>query len=222
MSQDTPDIISTLRAELEELRAELEELRGEIAELKAPRHGERTVVGESVRIDPACVLVSRENATIRIGDHTQIWRGGEWTGPITVGKRVFVNQGSYVRPLVTIEDDVSLGPFVRLITDTHEISSGSRRTGTPRKDPILVKRGAWVGAGATVMGGVTIGARSIVAVGAVVNRDVPDDVVVAGVPARIVRRIVDHERGVALDAVTPPAVVPTAEQTPISEEKPSA
>lgn len=161
--------------------------------LTSPRHGDRTILGENVRIDPACTLISRENATIQIGDHTQVWRGGEWTGPITVGKRVFVNQGSYIRPLVTIEDDVSLGPFVRLITDTHDISSGSRRTGTPRKDPILVRRGAWIGAGATVMGGVTIGARSIVAVGAVVNRDVPDDVVVAGVPARVIRRIVDRE-----------------------------
>lgn len=155
-----------------------------------------------MRIDPACTLVSRENATIRIGDHTQVWRGGEWTGPITVGKRVFVNQGSYIRPLVTIEDDVSLGPFVRLITDTHDISSGARRTGTPRKDPILIKRGAWIGAGATVMGGVTVGARSIIAVGAVVNKDVADDVVVAGVPARIVRRIEDPE-GEHIAVLTP-------------------
>ncbi|GAA1327029.1 hypothetical protein GCM10009592_13440 [Brachybacterium rhamnosum] len=190
---------------LAELLAEVEALRAEVRALTTPRHGERTILGENVRIDPACTLISRENATIRIGDHTQVWRGGEWTGPVTVGKRVFVNQGSYIRPLVTIEDDVSLGPFVRLITDSHDISSGSRRTGTPRKDPILVRHGAWIGAGATVMGGVTIGARSIVAVGAVVNRDVPDDVVVAGVPARIVRRIVDREQGAVANLAAYPA-----------------
>lgn len=138
-------------------------------------------------------MISGENATIRIGDHTRIWRGGEWTGPVNVGKRVFVNQGSYIRPLVTLEDDVSLGPFVRLISDTHAIGHRSRRTGTPRKDPIVIGQGTWIGAGATVMGGVKVGARSIVAVGSVVNKDVPDNVLVAGVPARVIRHIRDSE-----------------------------
>ena len=89
------------------------------------------MLGENVFVDPTTVLISGENATIKLGDHTKVWRGGEWTRTVNVGKRVFVNQGSYLGPLVTLEDDVSLGPFARLITDTHEIGRKSRRTGTP-------------------------------------------------------------------------------------------
>lgn len=94
---------------------------------------------------------------------------------------------------MTIEDDVSLGPFVPLISDTHDISAGSRRTGTPRKHPIVIRWGTWIGAGAIVLGGVTLGSCSIVAAGAVVTKDVPDNVVVAGFPARIVGHIRDGE-----------------------------
>lgn len=179
--------------ELAALRAEVAELRAEVDHLTHPQHGSRTFLGESVFVDPDCVLVSGVNATISIGDDSQVWRGGEWSGPVTVGKRVFVNQGSYVRPLVTIEDDVSVGPFVRLISDTHDISAGQRRTGTPRKLPIHIGRGTWIGAGATVLGGVTIGERCIVAVGSVVANDVPDNVLVAGVPAKVIRHIEDGE-----------------------------
>jgi len=175
------------------LRAEVDALKAAIDGLTRPQHGSRTILGDEVFVDPACVLISGEDATISIGDHSQVWRGGEWAGPVRVGKRVFVNQGSYIRPLVTIEDDVSLGPFVRLITDTHDISSGDRRTGTPRKRPIRIGRGTWIGAGATVTGGVTIGSRSIVAVGSVVTSDVPDNVLVGGVPATVIRHIRDSE-----------------------------
>lgn len=190
----TPDELTALRAEIADLRAAVEELT-------RPRHGSQTVLGEAVFVDPACVLLSAENATITIGDHSQVWRGGEWVGPVTVGERVFVNQGSYIRPLVTIEDDVSIGPFVRLISDSHDISPGAKRTGTPRKLPIRIGSGTWIGAGATVVGGVTVGSRCIVAVGAVVTEDVPDNVFVAGVPARIVRHIRDAETFAELVAV---------------------
>ncbi|MGW9402567.1 acyltransferase [Arthrobacter sp. NPDC055585] len=186
---------------IEQLTAQLNELKETVAELTKPKHGSRTILGVNVRVSPDCVLVSNENASITLGDHTQVWRGADWVGPIHVGKRVFINQGSYIRPGVTIEDDVSIGPFVRLISDTHDISTGSRRTGTPRKDPIRVGRGTWIGAGATVLGGVTIGSRSILAAGAVVINDVPDNVIVAGVPAKIVRHISDGEKVAELDAV---------------------
>lgn len=190
----------------EDLLREVAELRASVESLThpEPKLGTGCVVGENVRIDPSCVFFSGPNASITIGDHTQVWRGAEWLGPITVGKRVFINQGSYVRPNVILEDDVSLGPFVRLISDTHDISNGARRTGTPRKDRIVIGRGSWIGAGATVMGGVTVGSRSIVAAGAVVNADVPDNVVVAGIPARIVRHIEDAEDGVTLVPIAGP------------------
>lgn len=193
--------MTTHQDDLSALRAEVADLREKYEALTQPQHGLRTVLADDVFVDPTCVLLSDENATITIGAHSKVWRGGEWVGPVTVGERVFVNQGSYIRPLVTIEDDVSLGPFVRLISDTHDISSGSRRTGTPQKLPIRIGRGTWIGAGATVVGGVTVGERCIVAVGAVVTEDVPDNTLVAGVPAKVIRHIQDTESLAELVAV---------------------
>lgn len=179
--------------QLQTLSAEVTALKRTLSELTSPKHGENTVIGAEVFIDPTCSLVSNKNATIEIGEKSNVWKGAQWVGPIKVGKRVFINQDSYIRPGVTLEDDVSIGPFVRLITDTHEISSGPRRTGAPRKDRILIKKGSWVGSCAQIMGGVTVGERSIVAAGAVVTCDVPDNVVIAGVPARIIRHIRDTD-----------------------------
>ena len=184
--------------QLEELKNQVAALTEAVGALTAERHGENTILGKGSSLDPTCRLGSNKNATIRIGDNTTVWRDAQWLGPIKVGNRVFINQGSYIRPGVTLEDDVSLGPFVRLISDTHDISTGNRRTGTPRKLPIKVGRGTWIGAGATVLGGVTIGSRAIIAAGAVVVDDVPDNAVVGGVPAKVLRIIEDPDPQVAV------------------------
>lgn len=186
---DMKDEIEALRREVAELR----ELIGQTVE-SDPFLGERCEIAEGAQIRAGSSLKTGKWSPIRVGRHTSVWKGAEWVGPITVGERVFVNQGSYIRPNVTIEDDVSIGPFVRLITDTHAISAGKRRTGKPRKDPITIGKGTWIGACATVVGGVTIGSRSIVAAGSVVTSDVPDNVLVAGVPAKVVRHIRDNEK----------------------------
>lgn len=182
---DTQDEIKELRREVAELR----ELIGQKAD-SGPSIGSGCELGERVQVHPGSVLKGK----ISVGDDTVIWPNAQWNGPITVGQSVFINQDSYIRPNVTIEDHVSLGPFVRLITDSHDVSSGQRRTGAPRKDSITIGQGSWVGSCALIMGGVTIGKRSIVAAGAVVNKDVPDNVVVAGVPAKVVRHIQDCEK----------------------------
>ena len=105
------------------------------------------------------------------------------------GKNVFVNFGCGFmdRGGIEIEDDVLIGPKVNLITENHAEQPELRRHVYGR--PIVVRRGAWIGAGATVLPGVTVGAHAIVAAGAVVTKDVPDYAVVAGVPARIVKTI---------------------------------
>jgi acetyltransferase-like isoleucine patch superfamily enzyme len=69
------------------------------------------------------------------------------------------------------------------------MGSHERRAGAVRHDPITIGNGSWIGASATVLAGVSIGSGAVVAAGAVVTEDVPDDVVVAGVPARIVKRL---------------------------------
>lgn len=126
---------------------------------------------------------------IIVGDHTKIYRDGEFLGPVRIGAGVFINRDAYVRPNVTIGDRVNLGPFVRLISDGHEIGSASRRAGAVTFEPITIGDGAWIGAASTVLGGVTIGAGAIVAAGAVVISDVPENTLVGGVPARIIRAL---------------------------------
>ena len=90
---------------------------------------------------------------------------------------------------ITIEDDVLIGPKVNLVTISHPLDPGKRRS--TYCAPIVIKRGAWLGAAVSVMPGVTIGENAVVAANAVVTRDVLDNVVVAGVPARVIDHI-DH------------------------------
>ncbi|GHG56191.1 hypothetical protein GCM10011331_23430 [Flavimobilis marinus] len=108
-------------------------------------------------------------------------------GPVSIGRRVFINRDAYIRARVVIEDDVNIGPFVRLISDTHELGDRRKRAGKNRWDPITIGAGTWLGAGATVLAGVVIGPGSIVAAGAVVTKDCPPNALVGGVPARVLR-----------------------------------
>jgi acetyltransferase-like isoleucine patch superfamily enzyme len=109
---------------------------------------------------------------------------------LRIGRNVFVNQGCRLDDLGGIElgDDVLLGPGVRLITSGHPLDPALRRRQVTVA-PIVVGRNVWIGAGATVLQGVTIGDDAVVAAGAVVTRDVPPAVLVAGVPARVVKPV---------------------------------
>ncbi|WP_184547339.1 sugar O-acetyltransferase [Mucilaginibacter sp. FT3.2] len=108
---------------------------------------------------------------------------------ITLGKHVFINHACSFLDIggITLEDHVLIGPKVNLITENHPLDPTERR-GMLCK-PILIKRNAWIGAGATILPGVTIGENSIVAAGAVVSKDVPDNSIVGGVPAKFIKSI---------------------------------
>ncbi|MBS1599216.1 MAG: sugar O-acetyltransferase [Bacteroidetes bacterium] len=108
---------------------------------------------------------------------------------IRIGRNVFINHACSFLDLggITIEDDVQIGPKVNLITENHPVEPSERKLLNLKS--ILIKRNAWIGAAATILPGVTIGENSVVAAGALVNKDVPDNTVVAGVPAKIVKRI---------------------------------
>lgn len=108
---------------------------------------------------------------------------------ITIGKNVFINHACSFLDMggIVIEDDVLIGPKVNLITENHPIDPADRKSLIA--NPIVIKRNAWIGAAATVLPGVTIGENSVVAAGSVVSKDVPDNTIVAGVPAKIVRKI---------------------------------
>ena len=108
---------------------------------------------------------------------------------IRFGKDIFINIGVMFTDLggITIEDKVLIGPGAKLLSVTHPIEPEKRR-GIEAK-PIHIKENAWIGANATILAGVTVGKNSIVAAGAVVNKDVPDNVIVGGIPAKILKEI---------------------------------
>lgn len=93
---------------------------------------------------------------------------------------------------VTIGDRVAVGHHVVMITTDHDHSAPEKRCGAGRIRPIVVEEGAWIGARATVLPGVTIGRGSVVAAGAVVAADVEPHTLVGGVPARRIRSLPDE------------------------------
>jgi acetyltransferase-like isoleucine patch superfamily enzyme len=111
---------------------------------------------------------------------------------IRVGRNVFVNQNCTFYDLggLDIADDVMIGPNVNLITSGHPIEPSRRHTGVTAK-PIVIGRNVWIAAGATIIGGVTIGENSVVAAGSVVTRNVPSNSLVGGNPAQIIRSIAE-------------------------------
>ena len=108
---------------------------------------------------------------------------------IQIGCSVFVNHACTFmdRGGITLEDNVLVGPKVNLITTNHPTDPDQRRSTISL--PIVLKKGAWIGASVTVMPGVTIGENAIVAAGAVVTKDVAANTIVAGVPARVVKHL---------------------------------
>jgi acetyltransferase-like isoleucine patch superfamily enzyme len=111
---------------------------------------------------------------------------------IRVGRNVFVNQNCTFYDLggLDIADDVMIGPNVSLITTGHPVEPSQRRAFVIAK-PIVIERNVWIAAGATIVGGVTIGENSVVAAGSVVTKDVPANTLVGGNPARVIRSIAD-------------------------------
>ncbi|ECB9718385.1 sugar O-acetyltransferase [Listeria monocytogenes] len=111
---------------------------------------------------------------------------------ITFGKNIFINLNVTFVDLggITIEDNVLIGPGARLVTVNHLVSPKKRRG--LRVALICVKKNAWIGANATILSGVTIGENAIVAADATVTRDVPANVIVAGSPAKQIRKIIEE------------------------------
>ena len=111
---------------------------------------------------------------------------------IRVGRNVFVNQNCTFYDLggLDIADDVMIGPNVSIITAGHPLEPSQRRMATIGK-PIVIERNVWIAAGATIIGGVTVGENSVVAAASVVTRDVPPNSLIGGNPARVIRSISD-------------------------------
>ena len=106
---------------------------------------------------------------------------------INIGNNVFINFNSLLmaRGGITVEDDVLMAANVQLLSNNHD--EYDRQVLTCK--PIHIKKGAWIGACASILPGVTVGENAIVGAGAIVTKDVPDCAVVVGSPARVVKTL---------------------------------
>lgn len=131
------------------------------------------ILGQS--IDPSTTVLAPFSTNF--GKHT------------TIGKNVFINHGCSFLDLggITIEDDVLIGPQVKLVTENHPVDPSNRKSLDLKS--IHIGKNVWLGAGAIILPGVTVGENSIVAAGAVVTKDVPSNSIVGGVPARFIKHI---------------------------------
>ena len=107
---------------------------------------------------------------------------------VTIGKNVTINKGAtFISPgRIEIEDDVLIAPEVKIATVNHDLHD---RHNLLHFAKVTIKEKAWIGIGAIILPGVTIGRNAVVAAGAVVTKDVPDNTVVGGNPAKVIKMI---------------------------------
>jgi acetyltransferase-like isoleucine patch superfamily enzyme len=128
-----------------------------------------------------------------VGDETRIGTFVEIQKKARVGRRCKISSHTFICEGVTIEDHVFIGHGVTFINDTYPRAATPGGTLQTEADwtvePTLVKKGASIGSGATILANVVIGENAIVGAGSVVTRDVPPNAIVAGSPAKVLRYI---------------------------------
>lgn len=129
-----------------------------------------------------------------IGDNSRVGAFVEIQKNAHIGKNVKVSSHTFICEGVTIEDDVFVGHNVSFINDKYP--RATTETGTPQSEAdwsvikTVVKRGASIGTSSTILCGITIGENAIIGAGSVVTHDVPANAVVAGNPARLMRKVI--------------------------------
>jgi len=144
-------------------------------------------LGENVKLSQFINLYGCE-----IGDNTKIGAFVEIQKNARVGKNCKISSHTFVCEGVVIEDDVFIGHGVTFINDTYPRATTAGQLQTEadwRVETTVIKKGASIGSGATILSKVTVGENAIVGAGCVVTRDVPASAVVAGNPARRLRFI---------------------------------
>jgi len=145
-------------------------------------------LGQRVRIFAFTNLYGCEiGDDVKIGAFVEIQKGAK------IGHRCKVSSHSFLCEGVTLEDEVFIGHGVTFINDRFPRATSTDGRLQTEADwscvSTVVKRGASIGSGATILCGVSIGERAIVGAGSVVTKDVPDGAIVAGNPARVLRRV---------------------------------
>ena len=127
-----------------------------------------------------------------IGDETKIVAFVEIQKNASVGKRCKISSHTFVCEGVKIEDNVFIGHNVAFINDSYPRATAGEQLQTEadwKVEKTLVKKGASIGSGSTILSNITIGENALVGAGSVVTKDVPPNTIVAGNPARVLRKI---------------------------------
>jgi len=135
---------------------------------------------------------------VKIGTFVEIQKGA------TIGNRCKISSHSFICEGVALEDDVFVGHNVTFINDLYPRATnegGQLQTEADWKCiPTRVGRGASIGSSATILCGVTVGPRAIIGAGSVVTRDVPADTIVAGNPARVIRKVNQEKKPKSIES----------------------
>lgn len=135
-----------------------------------------------------------QRAGIKVASGVRLYSSVRFeTGNIFIGKSTWVGPavrfmaGPHAR--ITIGQNCDIAPECLFVTGSHQIGTSSRRAGLGHSLPITVGDGTWIGARVTVLGGVNVGKGCVIAAGAVVTKDIPDNVLAGGIPARVIRKL---------------------------------
>lgn len=114
---------------------------------------------------------------------------------IFLGEDFYANYGCVILDCaeVRIGNQVKFGPYVQIYAAHHPLDHDERKSGWELASPVSIGDDVWLGGGVIVLPGVSIGARSVIGAGSVVSRSVPDGVVAAGNPCRVIRRLGAHD-----------------------------
>jgi maltose O-acetyltransferase len=112
---------------------------------------------------------------------------------VVLGTKVFFNFNCVILDVMRVEigSNVLVGPAVQIYTATHPVSAAERRTWREFAKPVSIGSDVWIGGGAIICPGVTLGDRSVIGAGSVVTRSIPADVVAAGNPCRVLRALTE-------------------------------
>lgn len=134
-----------------------------------------------ITIGPGTTMASQPTLTGR----------GDLACKLKIGHSCFINLEAIfdLSDEIVLGDNIYLGHRVMILTSNHETIYPERRAGDIQPAPVFVENGAWIGAGAIILPGITVGESSVVAAGAVVTKDVEPHTVVGGIPARYIKSL---------------------------------